>query len=474
MYSLLFLGLVSFLVSLVATPYIRNTFRRWNIVDDPDNHRKIHKESIPRVGGIAIALAYVVSFAALGISSLKAGTWMREHVWSATHLLPAVGLVFAVGLIDDLYQLKPWQKLLGQIVGALLAYQGGVHLDRVAGVDIPTFAAVPLTVFWLLACSNAFNLIDGVDGLAAGVGLFAALTTLVAALLGQNIALAFLIAPLVGGLIGFLRYNFNPASIFLGDCGSLFIGFLLGCYGALWAQKSATILGVTAPLMAMAIPLLDTSLAIARRFLRGQPIFTADRAHIHHKLLAKGMSSRGVALILYAVGGVFAALSLLVTRVQDQYSGLVIVLFCVVTWVGIQHLGYLEFGTASRMLIGGAFRRLLNSQMMLSHYEVELKAAVTEEECWAVLARNYRVFGFSAAELHLAGTHRVERYESGDHALCWTMRLDMPNGDWVILSRPCEAQGNSTMVAQFADVTQRLLATKSWAENERGAVAVSA
>src|SRR5258707_5829576 len=137
--------------------------------------------------------------------------------------------------------------------------------------------SLPLTIVWLVVCANAFNLIDGVDGLATGLGLFATVTTLIIALLQGNLALAVATAPLVGALLGFLRYNFNPASIFLGDSGSLLVGFLLGCFGVIWSQKSATILGMTAPLMALSIPLVDLCLSIVRRFLRRQPILRCDR-----------------------------------------------------------------------------------------------------------------------------------------------------------------------------------------------------
>ena len=473
MYSLFLLGMVSFAVSLLLTPKVRNLFKKWNIVDDPVNTRKIHVESIPRVGGIAIAGSYVTALLLLSLAPINAGEWAREHAWMAARLLPAVGVIFGVGLLDDIVSLTPWQKLGGQVVASLMAYYAGIHLDHLAGLAVPEYFAIPLTVFWLLACSNAFNLIDGVDGLAAGVGLFATLTTLVAALLSHNRPLLFLTIPLAGALLGFLRYNFNPASIFLGDCGSLFVGFLLGCYGVLWAQKSATILGVTAPLMAMAIPLLDTSLAIVRRFLRQQPIFTADRAHIHHQLLARGMKPRGVALILYAVGGVFASLSLLMTQMQDRYSGAILVLFCGVTWVGVQHLGYLEFGTASRMLIAGAFRRLLNSQLALNDYERDLKAAQTEEDCWTVLSQHCADFGFSSVELQLAG--RSYALKQGDHSdkRCWTLQVPLATGDRVVLSRHHGVDRNITMIAHFAELTQRILSEKTWTETKIAAMAVS-
>src|SRR5439155_4205751 len=140
--------------------------------------------------------------------------------------------------------------------------------------------SLPVTLFWLVLCTNAFNLIDGVDGLAAGLGLFATLTMLVAALAQNNVALAVATAPLAGCLLGFLRYNFNPASVFLGDSGSLLIGFLLGCYGVIWSQKSVTMLGMAAPAMVLAFPLLEVALSVARRFLHNEPIFAGDRGHI--------------------------------------------------------------------------------------------------------------------------------------------------------------------------------------------------
>src|SRR5262249_32959422 len=154
---------------------------------------------------------------------------------------------------------------------------------------------------WLILCSNAFNLIDGVDGLAAGVGLTATTATLAAGLLHGDWMLGFVTAPLAGCLLGFLRYNFNPASIFLGDSGSLLIGFLLGCYGVIWSQKSVTMLGMAAPALVMALPLLEVGLSVVRRFLRNEPIFAGDRGHIHHRLLDRGLSPRRVAISLYVV-----------------------------------------------------------------------------------------------------------------------------------------------------------------------------
>ena len=196
------------------------------------------------------------------------------------------------GLVDDFWGLKPWQKVIGQLVGASLAWWAGVRITGVSGNEIGPIWGFGITVGWLLVCTNAFNLVDGLDGLAAGVGLFATLTIFVSAMIQGNQPLMFATLPLAGCLLGFLCFNFNPATVFLGDCGSLLIGFLLGCFGAIWANKSVTLFSLTAPLMALSLPLIDVLLCIIRRWLRNQPIFSADRGHIHHRLLIAD-SARG-------------------------------------------------------------------------------------------------------------------------------------------------------------------------------------
>ena len=229
MYSLLFLGIVSFVLSLLLTPLVRNAFRKWGLVDHPNAERKQHQRAVPRIGGIPLLVSYLCSFGLLLLAHLSAVTLVKDAVPFALRFLPAVLLIFATGLLDDLIGLKPWQKLAGQMAAAGAAYWAGVHVQGFGGHVVADWLSLPLTLAWLVLCTNAMNLIDGVDGLAAGVGLFAAATTLLAALLQQNFALAIATMPLVGCLLGFLRYNFNPATIFLGDSGSLLVGFLLGC-----------------------------------------------------------------------------------------------------------------------------------------------------------------------------------------------------------------------------------------------------
>jgi len=221
---------------------------------------------------------------------------------------------------------------------------------------------------------------------------------------------ALVTAPLLGALLGFLPYNFHPASIFMGDCGSVPVGFLLGCFGVIWSQKSATLLGMTAPLLALAVPLLDTTLSIARRFLRHQPIFGADRGHIHHRLLARGFTPRRVAFVFYGAAGVGACLSLLLGSATNHYGGIALVAFCGAVLFAIQYLGYEEFDIARRMIFGGMFRHTLNANLSISQLETAVHGAGTLDECWGALVDTSRTLGFSEASLQFNGTHFTAQF----------------------------------------------------------------
>ena len=457
MYSLVFLAAAAFIFALALTPVIRNLFRRWGVVDHPDRNRKLHQHAVPRIGGVPVALAYVLSFALLLALPLKAGILIESYLPLMWRLLPAVVLILAVGVLDDIFTLKPWQKLLGQVAAASAAFWAGIHLSNLGGYQVGFLWSFPLTVGWLILCTNALNLIDGLDGLAAGVGFFAAATILLAALLGQNVPLALATAPLAGALLGFLRYNFNPATIFLGDSGSLFVGFLLGCFGAVWSQKATTILGMTAPLMALSIPLLDTALAITRRFLRHQPIFGGDRGHIHHRLLDRGLTPRRVALLLYGCCLVGALCSL--SMLNTSFSGLAVVVFCLTTWIGIQHLGYVEFGIAGRMFIEGAFRRQLNAHIELHTFEQRLAAALTREACWEVIVEDCSRFGFHSVEMEFSGRLFQHRTDIKQYR-CWNIRVPISDYDYVELARAFDEPVQSGAVSAFVDVLRRTLAPK--------------
>lgn len=468
MYALIALGTISLILCLVLTPLCRDIFLKLKLVDVPDNHRKLHARPIPRIGGLPIALSYV---GALGIMLLFAPAQAKiavQHRQLLISLLPAAALVFLTGLIDDLITLKPWQKLGGQVLAAIWAVAAGAQIHLLDGHPYSAWITVPLSIFWLVGCTNAFNLIDGMDGLASGVGLFATLTILLASLLQGNWGLATATVPLAGCLLAFLRYNFNPASIFLGDSGSLSIGFILGCFGVIWGQKSATLLGMLAPAMALALPLLDVGLSIGRRFLRNQPIFQPDRGHIHHRLLALGFEPRGAAIVLYLVCGIAAALSLLQSSLSYHLGGLAIVLFCTCAWLFIKRLGYIEFSTARRVLSTGGLLRFVRHEVYLSHFREALLQAQTREECWNIVRNTCRDLQFASVELTLEDENFLEVFDPSVGEAAWLFTMSFRKKDHISLRRSMRNESQS-LLNSFFQILQESLGTRDFSPNTTSA-----
>jgi len=432
------LALVACALTLLLTPLVRVCSIAAGWVDSPDDRRKLHLRAVPRTGGIAILVSYAASFGALFLVSHGGGI-IGRHLATIFRLLPGVAIVFTVGLLDDRLNLKPWHKLAAEIAGAVWMYAAGVRIVVSGHSGAWSFL---LTVGWLILCANAFNLIDGVDGLAAGVGLTATLTTFAAALLHGDLMLGLVTAPLAGALLGFLRYNFNPASIFLGDSGSLSIGFLLGTYAVVWSEKSATLLGLAAPAMALALPLLEVALSVMRRFLRNEPIFAGDRGHIHHRLLDRGFTPRRVALLLYAAGGVAAVLALL-------QSYLAALLFAVAAWVGIRYLAYAEFRAVARF-IRTCLRPLLGAQVHIEVLERSLAAASGAGDCWQAIESAGRALGYGRVEARLNGI----RFSTGGprRREVWQMRVSLPAGDYVNITHFAGEPESPRVLAAFVDV----------------------
>ncbi len=462
---LLLLAGAAILFTLLLTPVVRDIFLRWHIVDEPDNNRKLHGRPIPRVGGIAILLSYSLAFWVASLlpesarfPSPSAGPILGPLVISAL-------VVFFTGLLDDLFKLRPWQKLVGQFGASIIAFSCGIRVDVLSESPHSAWIQLPLTVLWLVGCANAFNLIDGLDGLASGVGLFATATILISAVADHNLQLAAAAIPLAGCLIGFLRYNFTPASIFLGDCGSLTIGFFLGCCGALWSQKSATLLGMTAPIMALSIPLLDTTLSILRRFLRHKPIFSGDRAHIHHRLLDRGMTPRRAVLMVYAACALVAVLSLLQHSWHREAGGLVVLVFCGIVALSIRQLKYTEFGVACRLLVKGRFSDVIDHEVHLEQLEKGLAVCQSTEECWRRLHTCCRELGLLGVRLRVLGI--VDETTFGDRQSSWQLRISLSDGDYMNFYAPFELQSRLPL-AGLAEIAQTTLLTKIIQLNEEG------
>lgn len=459
MFSLLLLLICSFALSFVLTPLCRNAATARGAVDCPDESRKFHLASVPRLGGIPIFVAFGLSYGVLLLAKFNGAEMITRSLPFAFSLLPAMGVVFLVGLADDLVGLNPRQKIAGELVAAGLACWSGVLIHGIGGHAVFGWWGYPITMLWLIACTNAFNLIDGIDGLASGVGLFAAVTTFLSALLLGDYGLQLATIPLIGALFAFLLYNFSPASIFLGDCGSLTIGFLLGCCGVVWSQKAPTILGMTAPLIALSIPLLDTGLAVVRRFLRGQSIFAPDRRHIHHRLLDLGLTPRRVALLLYGVCGIAAAFALVQSVARGRVAGLVIVVFCVISWVGVHRLGYIEFALAARLARPRMFCRILNAQLRLHTLEGVLERAATADDCWTAIQDAAQGFGFSQVSMCLNHTVFGERHE-GSMVDTWVLFVPLSSEEFVELACSSDSPIEPFVVAPFADLLRYTLTSK--------------
>lgn len=412
MLVLLIIGMCSLGASLVLTPFLRDFFAFLEMVDQPDARRKLHPRPIPRVGGISIAISYICVLVAVLILASYWKPLLTDSVSSLNllrRLLPAVAIIFLTGLWDDLRGLNPWQKLAGQLVAACWALWAGVRPAPIAGHPELNTWMFSVSALWLVFCANAFNLIDGLDGLASGVGLLGAVGLLLVGVIHPYPVLALAIVPLLGALLGFLCYNFNPATVFLGDCGSLLIGFLLGCFGLMWHSHSATSLGPLVPLLIMAVPTAEVAISIARRFLRKQRIFDADRNHIHHRLLSLGMTQRKAALVLYGVSALAVTLAVLQTIVHPHIGTMLLVLFAVGSYFGIRELRYVEFSSATAFLFSGEFLRVLRMQICLKDYKDALGRAQTREDFWAAVSDACALAGFRYVALELDG----ERFEWG-------------------------------------------------------------
>jgi UDP-GlcNAc:undecaprenyl-phosphate GlcNAc-1-phosphate transferase len=310
---------VALVVSLAVTPIVRHYARQFGLLDEPDAERKIHQFAVPRLGGVAIAIAFAVAigFAALATDDLNAIGSLRPN--RAPAILTGALLLVVVGIVDDVRGMRAMVKLFWQVMAAVVAFALGLsieHLEMPWGTLSLGWAALPLTVAWIVVIINAINLIDGLDGLATGVVLTAlGAFALLSASAGVDPTLP-IIAAAGGAAIGFLAYNLHPASIIMGDTGSMFLGFVVGAVAISLTQDGLNPQPPIVPVVALAIPLIDTAWAVIRRTARGEPFFVADRGHIHHQLLRVGFSQRDAMLLLTAVSAALAVIAVLLGDVR--------------------------------------------------------------------------------------------------------------------------------------------------------------
>lgn len=346
---------VSFLASVAVaaglTWCVRNLACRYGLAKPPDSDRHIHATPIPRLGGLAVFVAF--------LSLFMAYLWAVKHGWGIApfngdviRIVALSAAFFLVGLADDLITVAPWVKILVEVAGAVGLYFSGIHFGFCSthlGNPWANAVCLGLTVSWVVLICNAINLIDGLDGLAAGAALFSMVTIFTLAL-GTRPGVATATAILAGSLFGFLIFNFNPASIFLGDSGSLFVGFALSAFVLAESQKSATRFdSIIIPLLSFALPLTDVALSLLRRFLSGHSIFGADREHIHHKLLELGLTQRQVVWVLYGISALCAVLSLFLLSPSVLVFIPVGATMLLLVFFGLRKLKYPEFGEFQRV-----------------------------------------------------------------------------------------------------------------------------
>lgn len=322
--------------STLLTSLARKAAWRLQVLDRPAP-RKVHERTTPRLGGLALAASFgatLLVFGALGLGV------MPLH---AAAVAGGCTAMLALGLVDDVRALPAWLKLAVQTAIAVAVVANGVGFDH---VDLPLLPAVhpgvlgaPLAVLWLVGITNALNLVDGLDGLAAGVSLIAATTMLLVGLVEGEAAVILVSASLCGALIGFLRFNFHPASIFLGDGGSLFLGFLLAALALESWQKTTTTAALLGPVLVLGLPVVETVVTVARRVWGGAPVMQADQEHLHHRLLARGLGHRRAVVMLYGVATIGAVTALSITVARGPATGLLVVA-CVLGGGGLLRLAY--------------------------------------------------------------------------------------------------------------------------------------
>lgn len=329
---------VAFIVSFAATPIVKMFAEKVGAIDVPDEERRVHDHPIPRMGGLAIFLGFILSVLLfVDISPQIQGILLGSII------------IIVTGAVDDIVSLNAWVKLFLQIAAACVPVFFGVRIEVVMNPILWSSTeylilkslSIPITILWIVGITNSVNLIDGLDGLAVGVSTISSITMLVIALLVADSNVAIVMAALVGACVGFMPYNLNPAKIFMGDTGALLLGYILATMSVLGLFKFYAIVSFAVPLLALAVPLFDTIFSFFRRLVRGQSPFHADRGHLHHRLIDMGLSQKQAVAILYSISAILGLAAVVITT-SGELRALILILgfcLCAVLWIFV----YREF-----------------------------------------------------------------------------------------------------------------------------------
>ncbi|WAA09691.1 MraY family glycosyltransferase [Fervidibacillus albus] len=332
----------SFCLSVLLVPLVKQLAIKIGAVDCP-NERKVHTKVMPRLGGLAIFISFIIG-----------STLFIHDVERIFPIVAGSSLIITLGILDDKYQLSAMVKFFGQIGAAIITILGGIQMEYITlfSGEILQFGffTIPLTIFWIVGITNAINLIDGLDGLAAGVSSIALFTIFGLSLSMGNFLVALISILLLGGTLGFLIFNFHPAKIFMGDTGSLFLGYMISVLSILGFTKSVTFFSLIIPIIILAIPIIDTLFAIVRRLVHKKPLSAPDKNHIHHSLMKLGYTHRQTVVIIYMMSGLFNLAAVLFTNSTVLGSVLVLVTLLILIEVIVETTG----------LISENYRPLLN------------------------------------------------------------------------------------------------------------------
>lgn len=447
-----FLYLTAFTLSVFMVPAVRRLAIRLGAVDLPDGIRKIHTTAVPRMGGVAIFIAFIVPIVAMYVIGYYRlpnrvpglFTELEGQVIPAAALLGASLLMLLLGVYDDIRHASPKVKLFVQAVAAVIICVAGI---RISGTRNPFtgnmmefgWFAYPLTIFWILAVTNAINLIDGMDGLGPGVGLFVAGTMFAVSLVYGVTLVSLITSVLVGAIIGFLIFNFHPAKIFMGDSGSLFIGFVLAAMAVQNSVKRALLV----PVIALALPIVDTLMAIVRRWSKGLPMSAPDKQHVHHRLIQMGFSQRQAVFVLYGICAVLGCAALAVALLRNPVA--VVSAYAVIIGaisVAAYVLGGRELWTLATRVRRGWNRRRAQDEAWTQVYvtTARLERAETLDDVWKELETLFDRLDLDAARADVnprgAAPRRFEwtrpgtsseRTADGSLREGWTLRVSLGN-----------------------------------------------
>lgn len=398
--------LLAFLVAAILTPILRALAPIIGGIDNAASSRKVHSQPIPRIGGLAIVVGFYLPLVGLFVYRNDISALILHNRWLVSGLFGGGLTIAALGFFDDLKGVRAIVKLGVQVGVALLLWhlaptdgQGGFQIHAIAGIQLGVLS-LPVTVFWVVGIINALNLIDGLDGLAGGVAAIAIGLNFAIAYERPDVLMCVFMAALGGAVLGFLLYNFNPATIFMGDSGSMFLGFVLATTSTAASQKGTATLSMLVPIIGLGLPIADTLLAIVRRTLRGRPIFSADREHIHHKLLAMGLTQRRAVLALYGVCLVFAGVALVLNYAQGNAQLLVLSAAAVAIVAALRRLGYLSLDPEKMKLAAQARSRNQNLRGVVREIGSQLRSADGVELVWESV--KYLAPAMKAREMRLS------------------------------------------------------------------------